>query len=258
MAYSYKGAISFGLIYIPITMHNAVRGNQINFNLIEKNTMSRIRYKKTCVDCNGKEVKQKDIVKGYEYDDGKYVVFTPEDFENIKSKRDKTITIAGFVKGEEIDPVYYDRPYYIVPGKGAERAFALLCRAMEKEKRVGIAKTVLGTKETLIALRVKGGIMYLNTMHFHEEIQAVPYKAPTVKLNKQELSLATALIESMSKPFEPDIYIDEYRQKIEKAITAKIQGKKIVVREEAEFNPAVDLMAALQESLKQYETNARA
>ena len=258
MAYSYKGAISFGLIYIPITLHNAVRSNQISFNLIEKNTMSRIRYKKTCLDCDNKEVKQKDIVKGYEYEEGKYVVFGDDDFEKIKSKRDKNITIEGFVNLEEIDPIYYDRPYYIVPGKGAERAFSLLSGAMEKANKVGIAKTVLGTKETLIALRVKNGIMYLNTIYFHEEIQPLPYLVPEITLNPQELALASTLIESMSKPFEPEKYIDEYRRKIEQAIAAKVQGKEIVIHDEAEFNPALDLMTALQESLKQYETGTRA
>ncbi|MFA6722622.1 MAG: Ku protein [Bacilli bacterium] len=258
MAYSFKGAISFGLIYIPITLHNAVQSNQIGFNLIEKNTMSRVRYKKTCQDCDGREVKQKDIVKGYEYEEGKYVVFTNDDFEKIKSKRDKNIIIEAFVQLSEIDPVYYDRPYYVVPEKGAERAFALLKEAMEADGRAGIARSVLGTKETLVALRVKNGVMYLNTMHFHEEIRPAPYLSPEIDLQEQELSLASALIAAMAKPFEPENYVDEYRQKIERAIAAKIQGKEIVVREEDDFNPALDLMTALQESLSRYETNARA
>ncbi|MFA7529349.1 MAG: Ku protein, partial [Bacilli bacterium] len=180
MAYSFKGAISFGLIYIPITLHNAVQSNQIGFNLIEKNTMSRVRYKKTCQDCDGREVKQKDIVKGYEYEEGKYVVFTNDDFEKIKSKRDKNIIIEAFVQLSEIDPVYYDRPYYVVPEKGAERAFALLKEAMEADGRAGIARSVLGAKETLVALRVKNGVMYLNTMHFHEEIRPAPYLSPEI------------------------------------------------------------------------------
>lgn len=257
MAYSFKGAISFGLIYIPITLHNAVQSNQIGFNLIEKNTMSRVRYKKTCQDCDGREVKQKDIVKGYEYEEGKYVIFTNDDFEKIKSKRDKNIIIEAFVQLSEIDPVYYDRPYYVVPEKGAERAFALLKEAMEADGRAGIARSVLGAKETLVALRVKNGVMYLNTMHFHEEIRPAPYLSPEIDLQEQELSLASALIAAMAKPFEPENYVDEYRQKIERAIAAKIQGKEIVVREEDDFNPALDLMTALQESLSRYETNAR-
>lgn len=258
MAYSFKGAISFGLIYIPITLHNAVQSNQIGFNLIEKNTMSRVQYKKTCQDCDGREVKQKDIVKGYEYEEGKYVIFTNDDFEKIKSKRDKNIIIEAFVQLSEIDPVYYDRPYYVVPEKGAERAFALLKEAMEADGRAGIARSVLGAKETLVALRVKNGVMYLNTMHFHEEIRPAPYLSPEIDLQEQELSLASALIAAMAKPFEPENYVDEYRQKIERAIAAKIQGKEIVVREEDDFNPALDLMTALQESLSRYETNARA
>lgn len=258
MAYSYKGAISFGLIYIPITLHQAVRSNQISFNLIDKNTMSRVQYKKTCRDCDGREVKQKDIVKGYEYEEGKYVILTDDDFEKIKSKRDKNITIEGFVKLTEIDPVYYDRPYYVVPERGSERAFALLRAAMEKEERVGIARTVLGTKETLIALRVKDGIMYLNTMHFHEEIQPVPYLSPDIDLQERELALATTLIEAMAKPFTPEEYADEYRMKVEQAIAAKIQGKEIVAHVEPDYNPALDLMTALQESLNRHGTQAHA
>ncbi|MFA7529456.1 MAG: Ku protein, partial [Bacilli bacterium] len=164
----------------------------------------------------------------------------------------------AFVQLSEIDPVYYDRPYYVVPEKGAERAFALLKEAMEADGRAGIARSVLGTKETLVALRVKNGVMYLNTMHFHEEIRPAPYLSPEIELQEQELSLASALIAAMAKPFEPENYVDEYRQKIERAIAAKIQGKEIVVREEDDFNPALDLMTALQESLSRYETNARA
>jgi len=256
MGMSYKGAISFGLIYIPITIHNVIRSNSVSFNLIEKNTMSRVQYKKTCVDCDNKEVNQTDIVKGYEYEDGKYVIFSNDDFEKIKSKRDKNITIHQFVNLSDIDPIYYDKAYYVVPAKGANRAFALLKEAMETEQKVGIARTVLGTKETLIAIRVKNNKMYLNTMHFNEEVQNSPYNEEHAELNPQELNLAVTLINTMSKEFHPEDYRDEYRIKIEDAIQAKIVGKEIVIPDEAEGNQALDLMTALQESLKNVETHA--
>jgi len=257
MGISYKGAISFGLIYIPITLYNVIRTNDISFNLIEKNTMSRVKYKKTCLDCDNKEVKQSDIVKGYEYEEGKYVIFDNDDFEKIKSKKDKNITIEAFVNLSDIDPIYYDKAYYVVPDSGALRAFNLLLSSMEKEKKVGIAKTVLGTKEKLVAIRVKGGIMYLNTMFFNDEVMLVPYKAEKTKVEKQEVSLAITLLNSMTKKFQPEAYVDGYRKKIEEAIQAKIAGKQIVKKDEIEANQALDLMAALEASLKNVGANLR-
>lgn len=257
MGISYKGAISFGLVYIPITMYNVIKNNDISFNLIEKNTMSRIKYKKTCLDCNNQEVKSEDIVKGYEYEEGKYVIFEYDDFEKIKSKKDKNITIEQFVNLSNIDPIYYDKAYYVVPNSGASKAFALLKTAMEKENKVGIAKTVLGTKETLIALRVKDGKMYLNTMFFNDEVQTNPYEVEKVQIDKQELSLATTLINSMTKPFNPINYVNEYRQKIEKAIQTKISGQEIVFKDEPEGHQLLDLMTALEQSLKNIQENAQ-
>ena len=156
MAYSYKGAITFGLVYIPITLELSVKEHDIGFNMLEKKTKSRVKYKKTCVDCNNKEISNEDIVKGYQYEKGKYVIFTDEDFEKIKTPKDKNITIEIFVNLDEIDPIYFDKAYYVKP-IGADKAFHVLLKAMESEKKAGIAKTVLGTKETLVLLRVRNG-----------------------------------------------------------------------------------------------------
>lgn len=175
MAYSYKGSISFGLVYIPVTLHSAIKHTDVGFNLIDKKTMSRVRYKKTCEACGDREVKQEDIVKGYEYEKGKYVIFDEKDLEKIKTEKDKNITIEKFVSLSEIDPVYYDKPYYVVP-TGAEKAFAVLVAAMEEENKAAIAKTVLGTKETVIMIRSKDGQMVLNTLFFDEEITKNPAK----------------------------------------------------------------------------------
>lgn len=168
MAYSYKGSISFGLVYIPVTLHSTIKNNDIGFNMIDKKTMSRVKYKKTCADCDGREVRQEDIVKGYEYEEGKYVLFDEKDFEKLKSKKDKNITIEQFVNLAEIDPLYFDKPYYVAP-TGAEKAFSVLLSAMEEEGKAAVAKTVLGTKETLIAIRAKDGQMLLNTLFLRKK-----------------------------------------------------------------------------------------
>jgi len=250
MSVSFKGAISFGLIYIPISLYNVIRPNELKFHLLDKKTMSRVKYKKTCVDCNNKEIKSEDLVRGYEYEDGKYIIFAEEDFENLKTKKDKNIVIREFVKLEEIDPIYYDKAYYVVPEQNATKAFNLLKEAMEKEKKVGIAKTVLGTNEKLIALRVVNGIMYLYTLFFKDEVLNIPYVIEDTKLDKQELELAKVLINSLTKKFKPEEFKDEYKERVMEAIKAKIMGKEYVVPKEDEEIKAVDLLVALQESIK--------
>lgn len=249
MAYSYKGSISFGLVYIPVTLYSAVKDNSIGFNMIDKKTMSRVKYKKTCADCDGREVRQEDIVKGFEYEDGKYVVFDDKDFDKLKSKKDKNITIEKFVKLSEVDPIYFDKPYYVVP-TGAEKAFAVLLSAMEQEGRAAVAKTVLGTKETLILIRARGGQMLLNTLFFEEEITANPAKEVKEQGSEVELKMAKALIEGMSGKFNPSDYKDEYRRKIQEAIERKIAGKEIVSPKESGSGKMIDLMEALTKSLE--------
>lgn len=249
MAYSYKGALTFGLVYIPITLSVGVKEHDIGFNMIEKKTMSRVKYKKTCVDCNEKEVKNEDIVKGYEYEKGKYVIFTDDDFEKIKTKKDKNIVIDQFVSLDEIDPIYFDRAYYVKP-TGGEKAFNVLLSAMEKENKAGIAKTVLGTKETLFLIRAKNGKMLASTLYFHNEIQKAP-EIKKAKADAKEVNLAINLIKQMSAPFKPEKYKDEYHEKVKKAIKRKIAGNEIVTPSENEGEPSnvINLMEALQKSL---------
>lgn len=249
MAYSYKGAITFGLVYIPITLSLCVKEHDIGFNMLEKKTKSRVKYKKTCVDCNDKTVKNEDIVKGYQYEKGKYVIFTDEDFKKIKSEKDKNINIEQFVSLDEIDPVYFDKAYYVKPS-GADKAYQVLLKAMESEKKAGIAKTVLGTKETLILLRVRDGKMLVNTLYFHSEIQSAP-EIENAKITKQEISLAKNLIQQMSKAFQPEKFKDEYHIKLQKAIKQKIAGNEIVEeKKEVKQVKIINLMDALQKSLK--------
>lgn len=249
MAYSYKGSISFGFVYIPVTLHSTIKNNDIGFNMIDKKTMSRVRYKKTCADCEGREVRQEDIVKGFEYEDGKYVIFEEKDFEKIKSKKDKNITIEKFVSLSEVDPLYFDKPYYVVP-TGAEKAFSVLLRAIEEEGKAAVAKTVLGNKETLILIRAKDGQMLLNTLFFSEEVTKNPAKEIAEKPNAAELKMAKAIIEGMSGKFNPEEYRDEYRKKVQDAIERKIAGKEIVAPKEQGGGSVTNLMEALTKSLE--------
>lgn len=249
MAYSYKGSISFGLVYIPVTLHNSIKQNDIGFNMIDKKTMSRVRYKKTCEDCENREVKQEDIVKGFEYEEGKYVIFEEKDFEKIKTKKDKNITIEQFVDIAEVDPIYFDKPYYVVP-TGAEKAYAVLLTAMEQSGKAAIAKTVLGTKETLVMIRAKDGQMLLNTLFFADEVVKNPAKEVTEKGNAAELKMAQTIIESMTGRFEPQNYKDEYREKVQETIEKKIAGKEIAAPKEKNFGTVSNLMEALTKSLE--------
>jgi len=255
MAYSYKGSISFGLVYIPIKLHAAIKQNDIGFNMIDKQTMSRVKYKKTCVDCGDREVTQKDIVKGYEYQTDNYIIFTDEDFEKIKTQKDKNITIERFVDLNQIDPIFFDKAYFVEP-TGAERAYGLLLKAMEQENKAGIAKTVLGTKETLIVLRSRGGQMALNTLFFNDELQRPSFPAVKIEPNIKEIELAKSIIAGMTNDFAPEDYKDEYAERLKMAIEAKIAGKELVpVKEKKTGNNIINLLDALKQSLSDVEKN---
>lgn len=248
MAYSYKGAISFGLVYIPVALQAGVKVNDIGFNMLDEKTMSRVKYKKTCVDCGDREVWQEDIVRGYEYEKGRYVVFTDEELDSLKTPREKNITIECFVDLSEVDPVYFQKAYTVIP-TGAERAYKLLLSAMEEENKAGLAKTVLGTKETLILLRAREGRMALSTLYFADEVQQTGVYASDVKVDPKELELAKSIIQNMAKPFEPEKYHDTYREKVLAAISQKVAGNKIEVPRERAEHGVSDLMEALKRSL---------
>ena len=216
--------------------------------MLEKDTLSRVKYKKTCVDCDGREITQSEIVKGYQYEKDKYVIFTDDDFEKIKTQKDKNITISQFVNLDEVDPVYFDRAYYVNP-TGGENAFALLLQAMETENRAGLAKTVLGTRETLILLRVRKGVMLANTLYFHDEVQKSPrHELPACK--QEELALAKSLIENMVQKFAPENFRDEYNERLRAAIDAKVAGKELEAPHETAPNNIINIMEALKKSVE--------
>jgi len=245
---NWKGSISFGLIYIPIALQVAAKEESISFNQLHKETKQRIRYKKTCEDCET-DVKQDEIVKGYEYEKGKYVVLEEQEIQKIKSEKNKSIVIEQFVNLSEIDPIYYEKSYYVLP-QGAEKAFALLKKAMQEENKVGIAKVVFTSKESLIALRTNNDQMLLSTLFFQSEIVKSQAKEINIEIADKELNMAKAIIDSMTEPFKPEKYHDSYRERLMQAIEMKIRGQEIVMPEEKVVNKAIDLMDALARSLE--------
>ncbi len=255
MAQSYKTSISFGLVYIPITLHAVIKNNDIGFNMLHKKTKQRIRYQKTCDGCPS-NVNVSDIVKGYEYEPDKYIEITNEEMERLKTKKDETITIEQFCKSSEIDPVFYDKSYYVVP-TGAKQAFALLLQAMEEEGKVAIAKVVLGSKETLVSIRSQNGQMILNTMYFLEEVQQNPYGVQKTNNKETELKLAKNIIKSLTKKFEPDEFEDEYRKRLQKAIEEKIGGQEIMPAKQPKTAKVLKLLDALELTLKQNTTSGK-
>lgn len=248
MAVSHKGAISFGLVHIPVALYTATQDNDIHFNQLCREDHSRIRYKKTCSGC-GKEVSSKDIVKGFEYDDGKYVVVTDEDFEKIKTEKDRSIQILHFTDLTGIRPIYYDKTYHAVPEAGGEKAFELLRRAMHEESKVAIGKTVMGQKETLLALIPTDDGMLVETMFFAEEVKSTPKEGARPEPKPAELEMAKTLVSAMERPFDPALYKDEYQERLRALIETKIAGKEVVAAEEEETGNVIDLMEALKASI---------
>lgn len=249
MAVAHKGSISMGLVLIPIGMYKATVDNDIHFNQLEKESKARIKYKKYCSHC-GKEVSSSDIIKGYEYEKDKYVVMTDDELERIKTKKDKTIHILQFAKMAEVNMIYYEKDYYAVPDTGAEKAYELLRQALLAQKKVAIAKTVMGTNEKLLVLYpTKEGII-VKTLFYYDEIAAIPKSVPRMKLDENELNMAKMLIENMTKPFVAEEYQDEYQARLREAIMKKIQGQEIVAVDTGTTANVIDLMEALQKSLE--------
>lgn len=251
MAVSHRGAISFGMVHIPVGLYTATQDNDIHFNQLCKEDGSRVKYKKVCAGC-GKEVGPGDIVKGFEYEKGKFVTVTDEDFEKAKSEKDKTIHILHFTELPNIQPVYFDKTYHVIPEQGGDKAFELLRRAMKEENKIAVAKTVMGTKEKLLALIPTDNGILIETLFFADEVKEAPKEPARPEINEAELQMAKTLIGAMVKNFEPEQYKDEYREKLWEIIHGKIQGKDVVAAPETVVN-VVDLMEALKQSLAQVD-----
>lgn len=250
MAMAHKGAISFGLVHIPVALYTATEDSGISFNQLHKDCKQRIRYKKSCPACNIDEVKPEDIVKGYEFEKGRYVIMQDEDFEKIKTEKDRTIYILHFSELNEIDPIYYEKTYYVVPD-GSDKAYNLLRSAMESEHKIAIAKTVMGTKEHLVTIRPSKGGLLIETMYFLEEIKAIPKPFTSAETDPAELDMAKMLVNNMAKPFQPELYKDEYNERVKQAIQQKISGQETVQEQPHETATVIDLMEALKKSVQQ-------
>ena len=251
----WSGAISFGLVNVPVKLYSAVSRKNVRFHQLNGKTGHRIAQKR--VDSStGDEVNYEDIVKGYELTKERYVVITPEELESLDPEKSRTIDIEDFVDLADIDPVYYDHPYYLVPDKGAAKAYGLLLGAMEQSGKVAVARVVLRSKEHLVAIRpAPGNVLTMETMLFAdevvspEELDDLP-DGKELKATQRELTMAQQLIDSLSSDFEPGKYRDEYRERVLELIEQKASGQEIAMPSEPEEPAAVpDLMAALEASL---------
>lgn len=246
---AHKSAIAVGLLYIPVSLQKSTRDISISFNQLTKDTHERIQYKKYCPNCT-KEVPGSNIIKGYEYEKGKYVVIDNDELEKIKTKKDKTIHIEHFAKLSEVDQIYYEKNYYLVPEPGAEKAYELLRQAMLSQKEVAVAKTVIGTTEQLLVLYPTKDIIIGKTLFYQEEIQTIPKPGINVRIEKNELEMAKTLITSMTKSFDISAYHDEYQERLREAIQQKIQGQEIVSADSGAPNNIIDLMEALKGTIE--------
>lgn len=246
---SRKSVITFGMVAIPIAMYTATQDNDIHFNQLHKEDNSRIRYKKTCSHC-GKEITTEDIVKGYEYDKDKYVVVTDEEIEKIKTEKEKSIQILHFAQLNQISPVYYDKTYQAAPETGGEKAFELLRVSLMEQQKIAIGKTVMGVKDTLMAIIPREDGIIISTMFYADDIKALQKQYTKPQVSEQELNMAKLLINSMDTPFDPAKYKDEYQEKLKQLIETKISGKEIVAAEPESTGKVIDLMEALKASVE--------
>ncbi|HAS92977.1 MAG TPA: Ku protein [Clostridiales bacterium] len=237
------------MVAIPIAMYTATQDNDIHFNQLHAEDNSRIRYKKTCAHC-GKEITSNEIVKGYQYDKDKYVVITDEEIEKIKTEKDKSIQILHFAELNQISPVYYEKTYQAVPEPGGEKAFELLRSALMAEQKIAIGKTVMGTKDTLMAIIPREEGILISTMFFADEVKEIQKQYTKPEVSKQELDMAKLLINSMDTPFDPSKYKDEYQVKLRELIEAKISGREVVAAEPESAGKVIDLMEALKASVE--------
>jgi DNA end-binding protein Ku len=250
----WKGNISFALVTIPISLISATKRNELSFHFLHKKELSTVSYKRFC-DAEDVEVQWEDLTRGYEYEKGQYVEITDEDLERADTELTKTIQVLEFVKEDEIDPVYFDKPYYLEPQKGGERAYALMREALAQSKRVGIARVVLKSREHLAAVKPVGSMITLDLLRFaHEIVDPKALTLPSkVEISEKEMNLANMLIESMADKFEPEKYKDEYYEKVLEVIRAKVEGvaPKVPTAKAKAPGHVVDLMEILKESLKE-------
>lgn len=255
----WKGAISFGLVHVPVKLFTATENRDISMKLLHRKFHSPINYKRTCADCEGEEVPWEDIIKGYEYEPGKFVTFEKEELQALGDEANKEIKIVDFVDLKEIDPIYFQKTYYMAPADTGSNAYNLLRQALIDTGKIGIANVTLRSKGSLAAIRVVDGCLSMVTMFYPAEIRPVsqvPNLPAATPVDERELAMANMLIEQLSTQFEPAKFEDEYRKRLVDAIEAKISGKQVVTAPEEPKTNVVSLMEALQASLEQARATA--
>ena len=255
MASIWKGSLTFGLVHVPVEMKTAVRSDHISFRMLHAEDMSPIKYERVC-QADGEPVPWNEIVKGYEYEKGKFVVLTDDDFKKAALDSSRTIDIIDFVREDEIDARFFETPYYLLPTKGGDKPYALLREAMRETGVVGVGKVIIRRTQHLAGVRVVGDAIVLEIMRFANElVDTNEFNFPgNEALREQELTMAKQLVENLAEPFDPEKYTDDYRSNLMKLIRAKMKGKKVTAAEplpEDEDTKVLDLMSRLQASLEE-------
>ena len=247
----WKGAISFGLVSIPVKLYPATEEKSLKFNQLHDEDHGRIKYQRTCAK-DGEEVPFEHIVKGFEYEKDRYVVLTDEDLDKVPVESSRAIDIQQFVDVEEIDPMYYKKSYYLVPEETGIKAYALLRQALGENGKVGIAKVAIREKEHLAALRIRDDVFVLETMFWPDEIRAAEFEEldKDVKVRPQEVQMAQSLIESLTDEWNPEAFKDEYREALLEIVEKKVAGEEIETIEQPETTKVTDLMEALRASVE--------
>ena len=246
----WRGAISFGMVAIPVKLYTATESKDIAFRQLHREDSSRVRQLRWNPNLD-KEVPYDEIVRGYEYAKDRYVVLENEDFEKLPLPTKQTVAIQAFVKLEEIDPVFYERAYYLEPDDAGKKPFALLLKALEEKGLTAVAKVAIRNKERLCALRPSDGRILLETLYYPDELRTAALEPlEELEVSDEELRMAFTLIEMLEQPFEPAQYHDAYREALMQLINAKLEGQEIVEAEAPETTKVVDLMAALKASVE--------
>jgi len=248
----WKGAISFGLVHVPVKLYPATERKDLKFNFLHEKCKTPVRYERVCPTCET-EIPMEEIVRGYEYEKGRYVILREEDFENLPLETAKTVEIINFVKLDEIDPIYFEKSYYLAPGDGGQKAYEILKQAMLDQKKVAVAKVVIRSKESLAVLRVYKNVIVMETMFYNDEIRAtqlMPEINYKVQVHENEIKMAGSLIDNLTETFSPEQYKNRYREALHDLIQAKITGQEVEVAPRVEPGKVVDLMEALKASIQ--------
>lgn len=255
----WKGSISFGLVHIPVKLFAATENKNVSFRQLHEKCHTPIKYEKVCPSCET-EVSQEDIVKGYEYEKGKFVILNEEELDVLAQKNNKHIEIVDFIKLEEIDPIYFNRSYYLGPHEHGEKAYSLLQKAMQDSQKVAIAKIMLRAKEHLAAIRVYEQALVLETIHYPDEIRRaenIPGLRDDIQISDKEMEMALQLVEQLTTTFDPEKYTDEYRERVKELVQNKVSGNEVKIAPEVPQTDITNLMEALQQSINETKSQKK-